>query len=286
MKTSLNKIINGKSVIMGPGAYDAVSAQIIEREGFDIVYISGLSNEASELGRPDLGFTTETEIVRRAANIVEAVNVPVICDADTGFGGALNLWRTVREFEKAGVSAIHIEDQAFPKRCGVLPGKNVIPAEDFVKKIRIALNARKSNDFLIIARTDSKSHGGVEEVIRRANLYKEEGADIIMLGDFFTFKEYALIAKEVDIPIATVDSAFLPAQPHFSKKQWEEMGIKMIFYWSLPLFAAMKAVTEAVRLLKTKGSVEEIKHKIFTYDEYGEIVELHRWVNISDENDK
>jgi len=283
---SLKRLIAEKSIIMAPGAYDAVSAQIIEKEGFDVVYISGLSNEASELGRPDLGFTTETEIVRRAANIAEVVNKPVICDADTGFGGSLNLWRTVREFERAGVSAIHIEDQVFPKRCGVLPGKNVIPAEDFVKKIKIALNARKSNDFLIIARTDSKSHGGVEEVIRRAKLYEEAGADMILTGDFFTAKEYALITKEVSKPLCTVDSAFLSAQPNFSKEQWEEMGVKMVFYWALPLFAAMKAVTEAVRTLKNKGSVEEIEDKIFKYDEYGEIVELSRWRDITDEYDK
>jgi len=283
---SLKKIINEKSVIMGPGAYDAVSAQIIEREGFDIVYISGLANEASELGKPDFGFTTATEIVRRAANIVEAVNVPVICDADTGFGGSLNVWRTVREFERAGVSAIHIEDQAFPKRCGALPGKRVLPAEDFVKKIRVALDARKNSDFLIIARTDAKVQGGVKEVIRRANLYKEEGADMIMLGDCYTLKEYALITKEVNAPIVAGESAFPPVQPHFNIQQWEEVGIKIVFYWSLPLFAAMKAVTEAVRLLKTKGEIEEIKHRIFTYDEYGEIVKLPQWMKMSDENDK
>ncbi len=283
---SLKKIFKEKSIIMAPGAYDAVSAQIIEKEGFEVLSISGLSNEASELGRPDLGFTTETEIVRRAANIAEVVNIPVVCDADTGFGGSLNLWRTVREFERAGVSAIHIEDQVFPKRCGALPGKNVVPAEFFAKKIKIALDARKSSDFLIIARTDSKTHGGVEEVIRRANIYTEQGADMIMLGDFFTYKEYTRITKEVKAPICTVDSAFLPAQPHFTKKDWEEMGVKMVFYWSIPLFAAMKAVTEAVRCLKNKGSVEEIKDKIFTYDEYGEIVELLKWKDITDEYDK
>lgn len=278
---SLKEVIAEKSIIIAPGAYDVVSAQIIEKEGFDIVYISGLANEASDLGRPDLGFTTEPEIVRKAANIVESVNLPVICDADTGFGGPLNLWRTVREFERAGVSAIHIEDQVFPKRCGLLPGKDVIPAEEFVKKIKIALNARKSNDFLIIARTDSKSHGGVEEVIRRANLYKNAGADLVMLGDFFTLDEYRLITKSVNIPVCACDSAFVPPQPHFSKEQWEEAGVKMVFYWSLPLFAAMKAVSRAVRTLKNKGSVEEIKGELFTYDEYGEIVGLQKWMNIT-----
>ena len=180
----LKEVLQQHEIIIALGAYDTVSAQIIEKAGFPVTYIGGLGNEASDIGYPDIGLTTSTEIVRRAWNIVQRVRVPVVCDADTGFGGALNLYRTIRMFESVGVGGIHIEDQTFPKRCGVLAGKRVIPAMDFAKKIRAAVDARRSEDFLIIARTDAKSTFGVDEVIKRLNLYIENGADMGMLGDF------------------------------------------------------------------------------------------------------
>ena len=136
------ELLETQDIIVAPGAYDVVSAQIIERAGFPVAYLSGLGNEASDLGCPDLGLTSSTEIIRRAANMAQAVSVPVLCDADTGFGGVMNLHRTIRMFEIAGLSGVHIEDQTFPKRCGVLAGKQVIAAEEFAEKVRVAVDAR------------------------------------------------------------------------------------------------------------------------------------------------
>ena len=162
----LKDVLEQHEIIIAPGAYDAVSAKIIEKAGFPITYIGGLINEASDIGYPDMGFTTASAIVRRARSIVQQVRVPVICDADTGFGGALNLFRTISMFESEGVSGVHIEDQRFPKRCGVLAGKQVIPAQEFAEKVRAAVDARQNEDFVIIARTDAKATLGVDDVIK------------------------------------------------------------------------------------------------------------------------
>jgi len=167
---SLRDILRNEAVVIAPCAYDVVTAQIVANAGYPVCWITGLGHEASDLGCPDVSVTNAVELTRKAANIAQVVDVPIICDADTGFGGVTNLVRTVKLFEAAGVSGIHIEDQTFPKRCGVLAGKQVIGADVFVKKIQAALAARRSPEFLIIARTDAKALG-LDEVIRRLNLY-------------------------------------------------------------------------------------------------------------------
>jgi len=280
--------IENHEIIVAPGAYDVVSAQIIENAGFPIVYISGLGNEASDLGSPDLGLTTSTEMVRRAGNVTESVSVPVVCDADTGFGGALNVFRTIRLFESAGVSGVHMEDQTFPKRCGVLEGKEVISAEEFARKVRAAVDARKSRDFVIIARTDAKASLGIDEAIRRLNMYVENGADMAMLGDFYSIEEFKRIVKEVNAPIvacAAVQDHF-SIQPDISIDEWKKAGVKMVIYWHLPLFAAMRAVTNAVNMLKENGTIQQMGEELFTYKEYGEVLKMSKWLNIDEEYGK
>jgi len=278
----LREVLQENEIVIAPGAYDAVSAQIIEKAGFPVAYITGLGNEASDIGYPDLGLTTSTEIVRRAWNITQRLRVPVICDADTGFGGALNLYRTIGLFESVGVSGIHIEDQTSPKRCGVLAGKQVIPAEDFAKKIKAATDARKSEDFVIIARTDAKSTLGIDEVIRRLNLYAENGADLGMLGDFYSLEEYKRIVKKVSVPIVALASChdYYSLQPDISVDDWKAVGVKMVFYWHLPLFAAMKAVTHVVRQLRESGTTYQMKDDVFAYSEYEEVMKLSKWLDI------
>ncbi len=274
MKT-LNQLLNEAGTIVAPGAYDLVSAKIIEKLGFEVVYVTGLGVTATDLGKPDLSFIPGPEMVRKASTIVQSVNVPVICDADTGFGGLTNIWRTVKEYEAAGISGIQIEDQVFPKKCGALPHKEVIPAEEFAEKIRTAVKARSGKEMLIIARTDSK-HLGVEEVIKRLNLYVDNGADMTYIGDYFTRKELETIVKNVKGPIVATDSSFLGdnIQPHFTVKEWEEIGVKIIFYWSLPLFTSIGAIQKALRMLKDKGTVQDMYDEIVSYKKYGEIVDL------------
>jgi 2-methylisocitrate lyase-like PEP mutase family enzyme len=278
------ELIETQDIIIAPGAYDVVSAQIIEKAGFPVAYITGLGNEASDLGYPDLGLTTSTELIRRAGNVVQSVSVPVVCDADTGFGGALNIHRTVRMFESAGVSGVHIEDQTFPKRCGVLAGKKVIPAEDFARRVRAAVDARESKDFVIIARTDAKASLGIVEVIRRLDMYLDNGADMAMLGDFYSLDEYKRIVTEVKAPVVACAScqAHFSFQPDFSVDEWKKAGVKMVLYWHLPLFAAMKAVTKVVNMLKDSGTTQQMSEELVTYEEYEEVVKLSRWLNIDE----
>ncbi len=278
---SLRDILRDEAIVIAPCAYDVVSAQIVASAGYPVCWITGLGHEASDLGCPDVGLTNAVELIRKASNVAQAVDVPIICDADTGFGGISNLVRTVKMFEAAGVSAIHIEDQTFPKRCGVLAGKQVIAADTFAKTIEAAVAARHSCDFHIIARTDAKALG-VDEVIRRLNLYADCGADVAMLGDLYSFDEYQRIASAVKVPIAAcaADEEHFSIQPNFSVEEWTRTGVKMVAYWHLLLFTAMKAVQRAVRTLKMSGTTERLSDDIMRYGEYADIVKLSAWLSL------
>ena len=172
MTTLLRQMLAGKNIVVAPGAHDALTAKIIEQVGFGAVYMTGYGQAASHLGKPDVGLLTMTEMLSRAANIVEAVNVPVIADADTGFGNAVNVMRTVREYEKAGVAAIQLEDQVAPKKCGHMTGRQVVSKEEMVGKIKAAVDVRKDRDFMIIARTDARTVHGIGEALERAKAYE------------------------------------------------------------------------------------------------------------------
>jgi 2-methylisocitrate lyase-like PEP mutase family enzyme len=280
---SLRDVLKKEPIVIAPCAYDVVTAQIVANAGFPVCWITGLGHEASDLGCPDVGLTNAVELIRKASNTAHVVDVPIICDADTGFGGISNLVRTVKMFEAAGVSAIHIEDQTFPKRCGVLAGKHVIAADAFAKKIEAAVAARRSAEFLIIARTDAKALG-VGEVIRRLNLYVDQGADVAMLGDLYTFDEYQRIAEAVKGPLAAcaADEDHFSIQPNFSVDEWKKAGVKMVAYWHLLLFTAMKAVQRAVRALKTTGTTESVSSDTMRYAEYADIVKLATWLSLDE----
>ncbi|MFC1992770.1 oxaloacetate decarboxylase [Chloroflexota bacterium] len=280
----LRELIAKEDIIITPGAYDVVSAQIIEKVGFPAVYITGLGNEASDLGYPDMGLANAVEVIRRAGNVAQSVSIPIVCDSDTGYGGVMNIYRTIQMFEATGISGVHIEDQTFPKRCGLLSGKGVIPAEDFARRVRLAADARKSKDFLIIARTDAKALLGIDEAIKRLNLYAENGADMVMVGDFYTFEEYKRIAKEVKLPLVAVaaDPEHYSDQPDFSIDEWKRTGVKMVLYWYIPLFSAMKAVYRALKTFKDSGTTKQIIDDMFTYGEYSEVVGLQKWLEIDE----
>jgi 2-methylisocitrate lyase-like PEP mutase family enzyme len=283
-RKTLLEVLREQDIVLAPGAYDVMSARLIEQSGCPLVYLSGLANEASDLGYPDLGFTTAPEIIRRAGAITRVVEAPVICDADTGFGGPVNVARTVREFEAAGVGAIHLEDQVFPKRCGVLAGKEVVGADAFAGVIQNACDSRKGDTLAIIARSDAKGPDGVDGVIDRLRRYVDAGADAIMLGDFYTAREYEKIAAGVDVPLiaCAVDKDNYEIQPDYSRDEWKSMGVKMVVYWHLPLFAAMRAVKEAVRHLAEHGSLTAPPLPIDGYKDYARAVDLDSWMNLAD----
>jgi 2-methylisocitrate lyase-like PEP mutase family enzyme len=281
-RKSLKAVFDEHPIIQVPGAFDVLSARLIEQGGCPVVYLSGLANEASDLGYPDLGFATASEVVRRAGTIARSVNTPVMCDADTGFGGAINVTRTVGEFEAAGVGAIHLEDQVFPKRCGVLAGKEVVAPEAFAKTIGRACDARQSTDFAIIARSDAKGSDGVNGVIERLRMYLDAGADAVMLGDFYTAAEYERIASSINCPlvVCAADPDHFHLQPDFSRDEWRSMGVKMVIYWHLPLFAAMRAVREAVGHLATHGSLTKPPLPVDGYNQYAKAVDLSGWMQL------
>ena len=166
-RAKFRELVESREILVMPGAYDALSAKLIEASGFDVVYMTGYGQSASKLGAPDVGLMTMSEMAERAKDMCAAVSVPVICDGDTGFGNVVNLVRTVREYERAGAAAIQLEDQTMPKKCGHMLGRQVVDAEEMVNKIRAAVAARQDPDFLIIARTDARTNHGVEEAIRR-----------------------------------------------------------------------------------------------------------------------
>jgi 2-methylisocitrate lyase-like PEP mutase family enzyme len=273
---TVKELLAKRKLIVCPGAYDALSARILEKVGYEIAYISGSALAAAAWALPDMGLLTLTEVLERARAIVRAVNIPVICDVDTGFGGINNARRMIVEFESIGINMVQMEDQVFPCRAGTIPGKAVIPTERFVEKLKAAVSARNSEDFLIIARTDCKETLGMDEVIHRLNIYADNGADLAMSGSFHTFEEYKRMAKEIKIPI--VANCF-PNQIDAHIDEWEGTGVKIVIYMWLPLFAVMKTTIRALQLLKTKGTVAEIKEELTTLEDRRDILKIDEWLN-------
>src|SRR3989337_507043 len=179
--TRIHTLLEKERILLFPGVYDALGAKLVERAGFPLTFISGYSVAASYLGLPDFGYLTQTEIVAATRRICASVGIPIIIDADTGYGNALNVIRTVNELIEAGAAGIFLEDQVWPKRCGPMKGKRVIPVEEHVQKIRAAVDARKGRDFFIVARTDARQVNGLEDAIARCKRYKEAGADALFI---------------------------------------------------------------------------------------------------------
>src|SRR6266487_809081 len=207
--TRLRELLAQPDLFVAPGAYDALSARLIAQAGFPAVYMTGFGTAASVLGQPDVGLLTMSEMVSRAAALAAVVgDRPLIADADTGYGNPINVRRTVREYERVGVAAIHIEDQVWPKKCGHMEGKQVIPADEMVQKIRAAVDARQDPDFVIIARTDANAVYGLEDALRRGRAYREAGADVIFIEAPRSIEEiHALGFKLVIFPVSMLFAA-------------------------------------------------------------------------------
>jgi carboxyvinyl-carboxyphosphonate phosphorylmutase len=246
-------MLNSSGIIVAPGAYDGISARLIERQGFKAVYMTGAGTAASVLGQPDIGLTTLTEMTTHAAHIASCVSLPVIADADTGYGNALNVIRTVREYERAGVAAIHLEDQVFPKRCGHIAGKSVISPKQFAEKIRAASENRTDPDFIIIARTDARAVNGLEDAIARAQLYRESGADVIFVEAPTSHDEIERIAREVKAPLLSnqVPGGRTPA---LTASELEKLGYKIVIFPVVGFMAATLAIEKALSELKRLGT--------------------------------
>lgn len=245
----LRQKLAAPGMLIAPGAYDGITAKLIEQAGFPLVYMTGAGTSAS-LGYPDYGLVTMTEMVANAEIITRAVNIPLISDADTGYGNELNMTRTIREFESRGVAGIHIEDQVSPKRCGHLDNKEIEPLDKYLSKIRAAVAARSNPDFLIIARTDSRASLGFDEAIRRGNAALEAGADMVFIEAPQTMEEVRAIPQRIQGPclLNVVQGGKTPV---VHLKDAEKMGYKIAILPGLLLRAAVQAFDQALDSVKT-----------------------------------
>jgi len=240
-----------RGMVAAPGAYDCITARSIERAGFDAVYMTG-GGTAASLGYPDYGMLTMTEMADNAGRIATAVKLPVIADADTGYGNELNAIRTVREYEKRGVAGLHIEDQGFPKKCGHLEDKVIAPVDDYIAKIRAAVSAKVDPDFLVIARTDSRAVLGFEEAVRRANAALEAGADMAFIEAPQTLEEVMAVPRLVKGP-CLLNMVWRGKTPDLSLSEAEKMGYKLMILPGLLSRTVLGACDAALRDLKAQG---------------------------------
>jgi 2,3-dimethylmalate lyase len=275
--TKLRNLLAKPGIIVAPGAHDASTARIIEQTGgFQAVYMTGSGAALSILGEPDIGLLTMTEMVTHAHNLAQATNLPIIADADTGYGNALNVTRTVREYESAGVAGIHIEDQIAPKKCGHFEGKQVISQNEMVGKIKAALDARNDAEFLIIARTDSRAVLGLDEAIKRALAYQEAGADAIFVEAPQSLEELQIIARSVKAPLlVNMDEG--TKTPLLTTRELEIMGFKIVIFPRSAPCAAAKTIQDLMQLLKETGTTKGFSDRIVTFEGRNLITGLARY---------
>jgi methylisocitrate lyase len=274
-----------QGAVMMPGVPNAATARQIERAGFDAVYISGAGMANATAGLPDIGLLTMTEVVTLAGYVANAVTIPAIVDADTGFGGAENVARTVRELECAGLAGCHIEDQEFPKRCGHLAGKSIVDLEEMVGKIKTAVGARRDPDFMIIARTDARAVEGFDRAVERAGEYIAAGADAIFPEALQSLEEFRDFAKEVEAPILANMTEF-GKSPLLSFHDLMELGYRMVIFPMSAFRVAMKASEEFLRALKKSGTQKDWIDEMQTRQELYELLDYdpvaEEWLGLSD----
>lgn len=268
------KLLREPGSFILPGAYDAMSAKLIEETGFKAIYATGAGISNAQLGWADVGLTSLKEVVDIVARMADVTNIPIVVDGDTGFGNAINVIRTVKEFERAGVAAIQMEDQVSPKKCGHFNGKEVISKEEMVGKIKAALDARKDENLAIMARTDAIAVNGVEDAIDRAFAYYEAGADIIFVEAPNTIGELQQITSSLKGIPQVINLVEGGKTPLISLKEAEEIGFKIMLCANTALRSAIKGITESLRILKEEGSQENLLHLICTWEERQSLFKL------------
>jgi len=273
--TRLRELLVQRDLLVAPGAYDALSARLIAQAGFPAVYMTGFGTAASVLGQPDVGLLTMSEMVSRAAALAAVVgDRPLIADADTGYGNPINVRRTVREYERAGVAAIHIEDQVWPKKCGHMEGKQVIPVDEMVQKIRAAVDARQDPDFVIIARTDANAVYGLEDALRRGRAYREAGADVIFIEAPRSIEELRAIAQAFpDVPLLYnwAESGKTPLLP---LEEIHALGFKLVIFPVSMLFAATQALLDLLEALKQGQTSLAFAERMVTFSQFTDQIGL------------
>ena len=280
---ALARRIRAREFTVVPGVFDLISAKVADRCGFDALYMTGYGIAASHLGLPDAGLVSYSEMAARAARLCEATGTPLIADADTGFGGLLNVRHTVRGYEAAGVAAIQIEDQEFPKKCGHAPGRRVVPLDEMLRRIAVAVEARDSHDFLIVARTDSRASLGLDEAIRRGRAFVRAGADVVFIESPESGEEFERIGQEVDAPLLAnmVEGGFSPVLP---AEVLSRLGFTIALYPGTGFLATARTLQSVYGHLKSARSSLDLPAETFSIGEmhelmgFGEVWEFEkRW---------
>jgi 2,3-dimethylmalate lyase len=270
----LRELLAGPDPVLAPGVFDGLGARLVEEAGFPAVYMTGFGTAAALLGRPDVGLLTMSEMVENAARIAAACDLPVIADADTGYGNALNVIRTVQEYERAGVAAIHLEDQVAPKKCGHMEGKQVIPAAEMEAKIRAAVAARRSPDFVIIARTDARAVEGMDSAIERARRYREAGADVLFVEAAESEDEIGVVAGSLDDIPLLFNWAEGGKTPPVDYATLAGLGFKIVIFPIATLLGTTAWIRHALADIRKAGTPLPIMDELPRFGEFLDFIGL------------
>ena len=279
-KISLKRQIENKdNILVLPGVYDALSAKVAEQAGFDAMFQTGYGSSAAILGMPDYGFLNAAETTQNADRIVHSVNAQVIVDADTGYGNPLTVWRLVRELESLGAAGIFLEDQIWPKRCGHMIGKEVIAQDEYISKLKAALDARRKKDFIIVARTDARASLGIDAAIERAKAYYRAGADLIFVEAPKSVQELKKIAHAVDAPLVAnmIEQGVTPNQ---TVDQLFQLGYRMALFPLSGLYAATYGLKQVFHNLKTKGTTKDSRRRMVTFRDFNKLLGLEEYIKL------
>lgn len=274
--TEFQRLITESGAFILPGVFDSMSARLVEEIGYKAIYATGAGISNAQLGWADVGLTSLKEVVDIVARMADVTTIPMVVDADTGFGNAINVIRTVREFERAGVAAIQMEDQVSPKKCGHFNGKDVISTGEMVGKIKAAVDTRKDENLAIIARTDALAVNGMEDALERAHAYKEAGADIIFVEAPTTIEQLKQITSALKGIPQIINLVEGGKTPLISLKEAEEIGFKIMLCANTVLRSAIKGITDSLKLLKAEGSQENIHHLICTWEDRQSLFKLNQ----------
>jgi len=274
MTTRLKSLLAGERCIVAPGVADAFAARMVGMEHFEACYMTGFGTSLTRLGMPDIGLLTMSEMVDNAARIVDACGLPLVADADTGYGNPMNVRRTIREYERAGVAGVHLEDQAWPKRCGHLAGKRVIPTAEMAAKLKAAVDSRRDADFVVMARTDAIAVEGFEAALERGERYREAGADVLFIEAPTSMAQLETISRRFTGVPLLYNMAASGKTPDLDNASMARFGFRIAIFPNWLLLAAIPAMRRMLRELKNKGSVAEIRKEVATFKEFTDIAGL------------
>ena len=273
------QLADRNKIIVLPGVFDALSAKIAEHVGFEAMFQTGYGSSAALLGMPDYGLLNSGETVDNAMRIIRAVSAPVLVDADTGYGNPLNVWRLVRDLESLGAAGIFLEDQVWPKRCGHMRGKDVIAKDEYISKLKAALEARQSKDFIIVARTDARAPIGLDEAIERGKAYRKAGADVIFVEAPRSVEELKKVADEIDAPLVAnmIEDG---VTPNLSASELLQLGYRIAVFPLSAIYSATFAMRQVLTELKNTGTTKEGRSIMVTFKDFNQFMDLDHFANL------